>query len=82
MENVYLYIGLGALIVVIIVALTSKKFKAKLSKNGFGVSADKNAKKDNVKVKRVKNKSKVDLTTKKDQNIDVEDIDSSDINIK
>ncbi len=82
MENVYLYIGIVALIVILIIGLSSKKIRAKLSNKGLEINANKHNKKDNVSVKKVKRKSDIDITTKKDQNIDIEDIDNSNINIK
>jgi len=81
MENTYLMIGIGALIVIIVVAIVSKTFKAKLSKDGLDINASKQSDKDNVDVTKVK-KSDVDLTTKKDQNIKLDDIDDSNIKIK
>jgi len=82
MENIYLYLGIGALIVILVIGLSSKQIKARLSNKGLKVNANSHNKKDYVSVKKVKKKSEIDITTKKDQNIDIEDIDNSNINIK
>ena len=77
MENTYLIIGIGVLIVIILVAIFSKSFRANLSKKGFNIKANKNSEKDNVKIKKVSNDSEINLKTKKDQNIQIDDIDNS-----
>lgn len=81
MENSYLMISIGALIVIIVVAIVSKSFRAKLSKNGLDINANKNGDKDNVEVTKVDD-SDIDLTTKKQQNVKIDDIKKSNIKIK
>lgn len=82
MENIYLYLGLAALVVILIIGMSSKTFKAQLSKSGLNIDSNKEKEKSNISMKNIKNKSSIDLTSRSDQNVNVEDIDSSKINIK
>ncbi len=78
--NVYLYLGAGALLVIAIAVIVSKNVNANISKNGFGITSDKKDTKDNVSIKKLR-RTKGDIKNRKDQNINVQDVEDSDIKI-
>ncbi len=83
-NNIYLWLGGGALIVIIIGILSSKRLKAKLSKNGLNIETDKSEiiEKEQTSVKKVSNHSEIDIESPDNRDISVEDIESSIVNIK
>jgi uncharacterized membrane protein YhiD involved in acid resistance len=78
-ENSYIILGIAAIIVIAIGILFSKNFRARLNRKGFEV--DKTQTRDDVVVRKVRNKSKVRATTKSGQNLTINDIDNSNIDI-
>jgi len=80
-DNIYFWYALFALIVIVLGLILSKYLKVRISKNGFAMDAKKELDHDNVKVKKIRNNSSVDLNTKKATNIEVENIDNSDVKI-
>lgn len=79
MDSNYLYFGVAVLIVIIIGLLFSKNLKAKFSENGLEI--EKSEGKDSVQVTKIKNESDVDISSKENQNIKVDDIDKSKVKI-
>ena len=84
MDNTYLWLGIGAFIVIIIGILSSKRLKAMLSKDGFVIETDKSdgLEKDTTSVKKIKSKSDIYVESPDNRNIDVEDVESSKVRIK
>lgn len=82
MDNIYLILGLGALIVILIVALLSKEFRARLTKNGFWIRAkkDKQKVKDDMRLEKIVN-SRVEINQEDNTNYSIEDIEKSKIRI-
>lgn len=79
MNETYLYIGLAALVVILVSVIIRKNTKAKLTKGGFELETKEG--KDNVVLKNVRNKSDVDADTKQGQNLNIVDIDNSKVKI-
>ena len=71
MNEIYLYLGLGALLVIIVAVIISKNTKAKLSKRGFEIETKEG--KDNVIIKDIKSESDVDVNTKQGQNLNIQE---------
>lgn len=82
MNEIYLYIGIGALIIIAIGIMTSKKFKGKLTKKGLSVESDNSTSKDETKIKKIRNQSDLDVESPENRNIDIRDVDNSKIKIK
>jgi hypothetical protein len=72
-------ITLAAIIAIIIGLTKSRSFRAKLSKKGLEV--DKDDSKNEVKITKVKNKSEIKAKTKNEQNLTIDEIDNSKIEI-
>ena len=81
MENIELYLGLAALLVIAIIGINSKSFRARLTKGGLNISGD-NQEKDKVLVEKVKDKSDIDVESRKNQNIHISEIEKSKVKIK
>lgn len=74
-----LYFAFAVLIVILIGILFSKNFKAVFS--GKGLEVEKSENKDNVKISKIRQKSKLDVNTKEGQNLDIKDVSDSEINL-
>jgi len=81
MENWQTYLIIGGIVVLIIGIIMSKKFKGKLSSKGLEVETG-NEEKTKTDIKRVKNKSELDIESPEYRDIIIEDIDDSKISIK
>ena len=79
MNENYLYFGIAVLFVILIGILFSRNFIANFTEKGLEVS--KKEGKDNVKVSKVRNKSKLDLNTKPGQDVEVKDISDSEVKL-
>lgn len=79
-SELYLVLGIGALVVITIGLIMSKKFRGKLTKDGLEVESTNNSTK--TKVENVKNQSEIDLESPENRNIEIKDIDNSTIKIK
>jgi hypothetical protein len=80
----YTFIGIAALVVIAVGIIISNKLKATLSSRGISIETKKKepTEKDRTSVKNVRSKSDVDLESPKNRNIQVEDIEQSNIKIK
>ena len=82
MKQVYLYVGIAAVLAIIIgIILNKKKFRASLSKDGFNLESD-NSQKTITNVENIKNQSEIDLDSPENRDIHIKDVDNSKINIK
>ena len=79
MNENHLYFGIAALVVILIGILFSKNFKAIFSEKGLEVEKSEN--KDNVRISKIRQKSKLDVNTKEGQNLDIKDVSDSEINL-
>jgi len=68
-------------VVVVIALLVAKRVGFKLTKEGVSLSADKNKLNDTTEVEKNK-KSKIDIETRKGQDISVKENENSDVKIK
>ena len=81
LNNQYFWYAVFVLIAILIGLFVSKFLKVTVTKDGFSMNANKEGNKDNVIIKKIKNKSDIDLATKLGQNIDIQDIDSSKVKV-
>jgi len=75
-----LYLGIGALLVIALATILTRRVRAKINKDGFDITTDKGVKQDKVNVKQV-DTSSVDIKNREKQDIDVKGISDSDIKI-
>lgn len=80
MEDWKTYLIIGGVAVLILGIIMSKKFKGKLTSKGIEVESG-NEEKTKTDIKRVKNKSELDIDSPENRDINIEDIDDSKISI-
>jgi hypothetical protein len=85
MENNQLWLMLGAFAVFMVVAVwgitRSDRFRASL-KNWFTLDSGKHHAKDSTVVEKIRNDSEIDLTSVKERDIHVSDVDKSKVTIR
>lgn len=84
MDNIYLWLGLAALAVIIIALFVSDKVKAMFSIDGFSIATvkNKNPEKEKTSIEKVRNESDISIESQSNRDVSIKDIDKSKIKIK
>ena len=84
MDNISLWLGLAALVVIIIALFVSDKVKAMFSIDGFSIATvkNKNPEKEKTSIEKVRNESDISIESQSNRDVSIKDIDKSKIKIK